>query len=239
MKTKPSKIWCASRARLTSSFVLIAAISCALPGAGGSAQAAMASIEPYLMASRDDEIAMARSAAPASIAAHATVMVLGRHGYVTAVKGSNGFVCLVVRSWDNEFDSKSSVFWNPQFQAPFCLNDSGAQFELTLYLMRTQWALAGTSEKEMAARENAAWAARKLQEPKDGAMCYMMSRRGNLGTGSPWHSHVMFYVANEKASSWGANLPRVPVKGAASDHATVFFVMVPYWSDGTAESGAE
>lgn len=239
MKNKPSKIWCASRARPTSTFVLITAISWALPGAGGSAQAAMAPIEPYLMASKEDEIAMARSAAPASIAAHATVMVLERHGYVTVVKGSNGFVCLVVRSWDNELDSESGVFWNPKFHAPFCLNDAGAQFELTLYLMRTQWAIAGASEKEMAAREKAAWAAGKLHEPKDGAMCYMMSRRANLGTGSPWHSHVMFYVANQKASSWGANLPKVPVSGAASDHATVFSVMVPYWSDGTPEMGAD
>ncbi len=198
----------------------------------------MAPIDSYLMANRDDEIAMARSAAPASIAAHASVMVLDRHGYVTAVKGTNGFVCLVVRSWDNEFDSKSDVFWNPQFHAPFCLNASGAQYELTLYLMRTQWAVAGASQKEIAAREQAAWAAGKLQKPKAGAMCYMMSRRGNLGGGSPWHSHVMFYVADEQASGWGANQRGVPIMGAATDHATVFFVIVPFWSDGTPESGA-
>jgi hypothetical protein len=233
----PAKNRCASLAGLTSSFVLISAVAAWAPP-GGAARAAMAPVEPYLMA-RDQEISLARSAAPASVADHATVMVLDRHGYLTAVKGTNGFVCLVVRSWDNEFDSKSAVFWNPKFRAPFCLNPSGAQYELTLYLMRTQWAIAGASEKEMAARENAAWASGKLQSPKAGAMCYMMSRRGNLGTGSPWHSHVMFYVANEKASGWGANQPHVPVMGAATDHATVFFVMVPYWSDGTPESGAD
>lgn len=240
MNTKPSKLARASPARLISSLALIATVAAwALPGASAAADAAAAPIEPYLMANKDAEIALARSAAPASVAAHASVMVLDRHGYSTAVKGTNGFVCLVVRSWDNEFDSKSSVFWNPKFQAPFCLNASGAQYELTLYLMRTQWAIAGASEKEMAAREKTAWAAGRLQAPKAGAMCYMMSRRGNLGGGSPWHSHVMFYVANERASGWGANLPRVPIMGAASDHATIFFVMVPYWSDGTPESGAE
>jgi hypothetical protein len=224
--------------RLTSSAALIATVvAWAFSGAAGPAHAAMTALEPYLMADRGQEIALARSAAPASIAAHADVMVLDRHGYVTAVKGTNGFVCLVVRSWDNEFDSKSAVFWNPQFRAPFCLNPSGAQYELTLYLLRTRWVIAGASQKEMAGREKAAWAAGKLQEPKDGAMCYMMSRLGNLGGGA-WHSHVMFYVANEKASDWGANLPHVPVMGAASDHATVFFVIVPFWSDGTPESGA-
>jgi hypothetical protein len=224
---------------LISSFALIATVAAwALAGAGGSAHAAVAPIAPYLMTDREREIALARSAAPASIAAHADVMVLDRHGYVTAVKGTNGFVCLVVRSWDNELDSRSAVFWNPKFRAPFCLNPSGAQYALTLYLLRTRWAIAGVSEKEMAEREKAAWAAGRLQEPKAGAMCYMMSRQGNLGEGSAWHSHVMFYVANEHASAWGANLKGVPVMGAATDHATVFFVIVPFWSDGTPESGA-
>jgi hypothetical protein len=235
----PSKSARAALARLTSLLALIATVAAwTLPGAGAAAEAAMAPVEPYLMA-REQEIALARSAAPASVAAHASVMVLDRRGYVTAVKGTNGFVCLVVRSWDNEFDSKSAVFWNPKFRAPFCLNPAGAQFELTLYLLRTRWAIAGASQKEMAGREQAAWAAGRLQGPKAGAMCYMMSRLGNLGEGSAWHSHVMFYVANEKASSWGANLPGVPIMGTASDHATVFFVLVPFWSDGTPESGAE
>ena len=239
MKNKLSPARCASFVRATSALAVIATVAAwALPGAGGSAAAAMAPIGSYLMANRDDEIAMARSAAPAAVAAHASVMVLESHGYVTAVKGTNGFVCLVVRSWDNELDSKSAVFWNPRFRAPFCLNPAGAQYELTLYLMRTRWAIAGASEKEIAAREQAAWAAGKLQAPQAGAMCYMMSRRGNLGGGSAWHSHVMFYVPHEHASGWGANLKGVPIMGAATDHATVFFVIVPFWSDGTPESGA-
>jgi hypothetical protein len=218
--------------------VIATATAWLLPGAGAAANAAMAPMAPYLMASREQEIALARSAAPASIARGASVMVLDEHGYVTAVKGTNGFVCLVVRSWDNELDVKSAVFWNPKFHAPFCLNASGAQFELTLYLLRTQWAIAGASQKEMAVREKAAWATGKLHGPKPGAMCYMMSRQANLG-GGPWHSHVMFYVPPEQASSWGANLPGVPVMGSAGDHAAIFYVVVPFWSDGTAESGAE
>jgi hypothetical protein len=190
------------------------------------------------MASEQQEIALARSAGPAAVAEHASVMVLNEHGYSTVVKGTNGFVCLVVRSWDNELDVKSAIFWNPKFQAPFCLNATGAQFELPLYLMRTQWVIAGVSEKEMAAREKAAWAAGKLSEPKPGAMCYMMSKRANLGDG-PWHSHVMFYLPHEKASSWGANLPGAPVMASPSDHTTVFYVIVPSWSDGTPSPPAE
>src|ERR1700730_13247704 len=49
----------------------------------------MAPIEEYFMG-RDGEIALARSAAPDSISHDATVMVLTRHGYETAVKAKNG-----------------------------------------------------------------------------------------------------------------------------------------------------
>jgi hypothetical protein len=234
MKNKLCRIRRGSLARLASSLAAIsAATAWGMPG--GSAAAAMAPIEPYLMASKEQEIALARSAAPPSIANHASVMVLNEHGYSTAIKGTNDFVCLVVRSWDNELDSKSGVFWNPKFHAPFCLNASGAQFELPVYLMRTQWAIAGASEKEMAERERAAWAAGKLQEPKPGAMCYMMSRRADLG-GGPWHPHVMFYLPHAQASSWGANLPGAPIMAGDGDHATIFFVLVPFWSDGTPAS---
>lgn len=234
MRNKLRRIRRASLARLASSLALIStAAAWGMPGA--SAAAATAPIEPYLMASSEQEIALARSAAPPSIAGQASVMVLDEHGYGTAVKGTNGFVCLVVRSWDNELGSRSGVFWNPKFHAPFCLNPAGARFELPLYLMRTRWAIAGVSQKQMAEREKAAWAAGKLQQPKPGAMCYMMSRRADLG-GGPWHPHVMFYLPHEQASSWGANLPGAPIMAGAGDHTTIFFVLVPFWSDGTPAS---
>jgi hypothetical protein len=64
----------------------------------------MAPLDQYLMADRNAEIALARSAAPESISRDAEVMVLGRHGYETVVKGKNGFVCIVERSWMAPFD---------------------------------------------------------------------------------------------------------------------------------------
>lgn len=220
--------------RLAPALAVIAIVTVwAVPGAGGSAAAATAPIEPYLMASEQQEIALARSAAPPSIAGHASVLVLGEHGYVTAVKGTNGFVCLVTRSWDNEFDEKSATFFNPKFHAPFCDNASAARSVLPAYLMRTRWVIAGASEKEIAARDKAAWAAGQFEEPKPGALCYMMSRRGSLNDGKPWHPHVMFYFPHQQASSWGANLPGAPIMASPSDHTTIFYVLVPFWSDGT------
>src|SRR5277367_3533380 len=59
----------------------------------------MAPIGQYLIADRNDEIALARSAAPESISRDAEVLVLEQHGYETAVKGKNGFVCVVERGW--------------------------------------------------------------------------------------------------------------------------------------------
>ena len=59
----------------------------------------MAPLDQYLMADRDAEIALARSAAPDAISGDARIQVLGRHGYETAVEGKNGFVCLVERGW--------------------------------------------------------------------------------------------------------------------------------------------
>ncbi|HUB08060.1 MAG TPA: hypothetical protein VMB50_13705, partial [Myxococcales bacterium] len=72
----------------------------------------MAPIGRYRVATTADEVALARSAAPASVADHADVLVLGDHGYTLAEKGSNGFVCIVERAWANDFDSPE--FWNPK-----------------------------------------------------------------------------------------------------------------------------
>jgi hypothetical protein len=187
------------------------------------------------MASQQQEIALARSAAPPSISMHATVMVLGAHGYVTAVKGTNGFVCLVERPWDNELSVKSARFWNPKTRTAFCYNAAGAHSVLAGYLMRTEWVLGGASKAEIGERDQAAWASGKLEEPTAGAMCYMMSK-GSWGVGGnpgPWRPHLMFYYPARQAPNWGANLGSSPVFASADDHTTVFVVLVPIWSDGS------
>jgi hypothetical protein len=83
-----------------------------------SAYPKMAPAEQYRITNREDEITLARSAAPPSISGDAEVLVLGSHGYETAVKGKNGFVCFVERSWAAGFDDPE--FWNPKLRAPNC-----------------------------------------------------------------------------------------------------------------------
>src|SRR5579859_6129058 len=69
----------------------------------------MVPLEQYLM-DRDAEIALARSAAPDAISHDASVIVLTRHGYETAVHGNSGWVCMVGPAWLAMFDHPD--FWN-------------------------------------------------------------------------------------------------------------------------------
>ena len=99
----------------------------------------MAPLDQYLM-DRDAEIALARSAAPDSISRDAAVMVLGRHGYESAVQGKNGFVCIVERSWTSPIDDPG--FWNPKGRAPLCLNAAAARSYLPRTIKKTELVLA-------------------------------------------------------------------------------------------------
>ena len=67
--------------------------------------------------------------------------MLGRHGYETAVKGKNGFVCIVERSWTAPIDDPG--FWNPKGRAPLCLNAAAARSYLPRTIRKTDLILAG------------------------------------------------------------------------------------------------
>jgi hypothetical protein len=75
----------------------------------------MAPLPHYLMP-RDTEISLARSAAPKSISRDAEILVLTHSGFQTAVRGTNGFVCMVARSWSADFNDPD--FWDPKLRAP-------------------------------------------------------------------------------------------------------------------------
>src|ERR1700731_496409 len=139
----------------------------------------MAPLDQYLIPDRDAEIALARTAAPPSISRDATVMVLGRHGYETAVEGKNGFVCLVERAWNGSFE-KDREFWNPKNQGPDCLNPPAARTVLPIFLMRTKLVVAGKSKKENQWDNEAAGGEKGTPGPRAGRMAYMLSKQGHL-----------------------------------------------------------
>ena len=195
---------------------------------------AMAPLDEYLMPEAA-EIALARTAAPASVSDKAEVMVLGRNGYTTAVKGTNGFLCIVERGWAASTDNPD--FWNPKLRAPICFNPAAARSFAPIFLMRTRLVLERKSQAETVRATEEALDEKKLPPLEPGAMCYMMSKQQYLNDqAKSWHPHLMFFVAGNAAKSWGANLPGSPVIAAndPEERATVFMVLVGKWSDGSA-----
>lgn len=213
-----------------------------IPGATSLARAqaknapytAMAPLDRYLMPDEKSEIALARSAAPASISGEAEVMVLGRAGYRTAVKGRNGFLCIVERSWGATTDHPE--FWNPKIRGPICFNPPSAKTFLPIYLMKTKLVLAGKSKTEIVQATALALDKKELPVLEPGAMCYMLSKYQYLSDqGMNWHPHLMFFIPGDAAKSWGADLPGSPVLASndPEERATIQMVPVGTWSDGT------
>ena len=192
----------------------------------------MAPIEQYLM-DQTAEIALARTAAPESISRDADVMVLGRHGFETAVKGKNGFVCIVGRGWSSAADPD---FWNPRVRVPMCVNAPAARTYLLRVTKITDLTLAGRTLDQVNEAIAAAIANKELPPMEPGAMCYMMGKQGYGGDVAPhWPSHLMFFYSDTDPAIWGANLPGSPVIAVADplEHLTQFVIPAQRWSDGT------
>jgi hypothetical protein len=192
----------------------------------------MAPIEQYLM-ERTAEIALARTAAPESISHDADVLVLGRHGFETAVKGKNSFVCIVERSWTS---APGPDFWNPKVRTPICYNPAAAHSYLPRNIKRTGLILAGHTKTQTDQTIVAAVDKKELPAIEAGAMCYMLSKQGHGGDSiKHWPPHLMFFFSQTDPAIWGANLPGSPVLGLkdAEEHLTQFVVGVRQWSDGT------
>jgi hypothetical protein len=195
---------------------------------------AMAPLDQYLMPDRNSEIALARTAAPASVSDGAEVMVLGPKGYTTAVQGTNGFLCMVERSWGAATDEPE--FWNPKVRAPICFNPPAARSFVPIFLMKTKLVIAGKSKTEILEATASALDKKELPGLEPGAMCYMLSKQQYLNDrGMSWHPHLMFLVPGDAAKSWGGNLPGSPVIAAddPEERVTIFMVWVGKWSDGT------
>jgi len=196
--------------------------------------AAMAPLDQYMIADREAEIALARSAATASISGTADVLVLGTSGYTTAAKGTNGFVCLVQRGWAAATDFPE--FWNPKVRAPICLNAVAARTYLQIILMKTKLVVAGKSKGEIAEAVKAGLDSGTLPPLEPGAMCYMTAKQQYLNDQAKnWHPHMMWFVPGAASASWGANLPGSPTIGAndPEERLTIMLVWVGHWSDGT------
>lgn len=198
----------------------------------------MAPIAKYLMPSAAAEIALARTAGPSSISAHAEVLVLTKQGYVVGVKGTNGWVCFVGRSWSAGLNDPE--FWNWRGLGPACLNPPAVQSVLPQYIARTKWAIAGDTREEIAAKSKAAYADHQFSDPAPASFAFMLSKEGYLlGADGPWRPHVMPFTAYDQMATWGAGLKGSPIDGP-SDYTyyrpyepLTIAIPVSHWSDGS------
>jgi hypothetical protein len=235
---------------LLNAFGLVAALIASRPAAAQDVKqpyATMAPVEQYLM-DREAEIALARSAAPDAISKDASVIVLTRQGYKTAVEGKNGWVCWVGRGWMAMFDHPE--FWNPKVRAADCLNPPAARSLLPYAYKRSELLLAGHSKQEVIAAIKAAIDKKELPALEPGTVSYMMSKSSYL-TDSGNHNapHIMFF--DKPDAPWGANVTNAPVMSVnywylsveaypllrSFPPIAVFLVMVDKWSDGTPGPG--
>ena len=89
---------------------------------------------------RERQIGLALSAAPTEVSSKATVYVLGLKGYEKAREGTNGFSCLIERSFKGTTQTSS---------APACFDAEGSGSIMVAYLRREELRAEGKSEAEI------------------------------------------------------------------------------------------
>ncbi len=187
----------------------------------------MAPIAQYRM-ERGAEIALARTAAPASISRDAEIMILGQRNFEVAVKGTNGFVCAVGRAFAGPLSNPE--FWNPKNRSPICYNSAAARSLWPYAIKQTGMALAGASKAQITEAIRTAVAKKELGAPESGSMAYMMSKEAYLtDRGGHNLAHLMFELPS--SSAFQDN----PDFFVSWDPAPVieFNVPVGQWSDGS------
>lgn len=187
----------------------------------------MAPIAQYGM-DRDAEIAMARTAAPVTITRDAEIWVLGRTNFEVAVRGTNGYLCVVGRAFAGPLNNPE--FWNPKNRSPICLNPPAVRSLWPYAIKQTGLALAGATRAQITEAIRTAVARKELGPPETGSMAFMMSRDAYLtDQGSHNLAHIMFELPRDgvfpDSSEYFVSWDPAPV--------IEFNVPVGRWSDGT------
>jgi hypothetical protein len=179
---------------------------------------------------RDEEIALARTAAPANISARATVKVLTKSGFTVAHQGDNGNVCLVMRGFSAPTYTPAQfrdLVYDPSVRAPICFTAPAAKTALPFYEMRTKLAIAGQSPDQIAAAVKSAYANGTLPRRDATTFAYMWSAHQHLASGiDAWHPHVMIFVPNYENAMVGGNPFGSPLPQVSDDAGTPFTVVV-------------
>lgn len=183
--------------------------------------------DEYLM-TRQDEVALARSAAPKTVSDRATIKVLTRSGYEVASRGDNGSVCLVMRGWSgvNFAPESHAVAYDSKLRAPICFDPRAAQTVLPQEELRARLGLQAMPPKEIAQSVAVAYAKGELPRLEGVAFGYMWSREQNLGVEDAWHPHMMIYAPHYENSMLGGHAPDSGLPSVAANEGSPFALVV-------------
>lgn len=134
-------------------------------------------VSAYMM-EESREVAIARSAAPDFVSEDASVMALREGGYEIVAEGTNGFVCLVLRSW-GESTFNADLAYDPTTIDPECLNSEAASVILPMQLYRAQLGLVGTPPEEIREKVQAGFREGRFTRVEGFSFSYMLSTAMN------------------------------------------------------------
>ena len=182
---------------------------------------------PSAPAAEMDEIALARSAAPAAISDSADVLVLRDSGYARVRTGTTGAACLVSRP------RAGSV-------VPVCYDPRAARSVLPAELMAHRLRAGGAAPEAADAAVERALQSGALPRPAPGALAWMMSPRQRFITPSgaaigAWRPHVMVYLPSARPDTVGfASVGRGDMfLDKAGEGLAHIVVVTAGWSDGS------
>ena len=210
--------------------VMLLALATATPGVGADAPAHQyPPLRDYLM-TRDAEIALARSAAPDAVSAHATIKILTSDGYQVAVAGENGFVCMVMRGWSAPTFTPApfrGFVYDAALRAPICFDPVASRTVLPLQELRAALGMQGNDPDAITRGVVTAYATGKLPKMDQVAFAYMWSAHQNLGPGiGAFHPHVMVYAPYYDNAMLGGNAFGGAAPFVSDDAGTPFAVVV-------------
>ena len=182
-----------------------------LPGAAARTQEP-SRIGPRAVLPAAQEIALARSAAPAEISGAATVLVWKGNDFEVAVEGSNGVTCYVARSWVESLE-------------PHCFDEEGSRTILPIHILELRLRAGGMDDGSIDEEIDARLADGTLRLPSRPAMSYMMSAGQKLisDDGRPvgaWYPHIMLYYPNLDAEGMGLGTVTSATAGVVTDSGT-------------------
>lgn len=145
----------------------------------------------------ETELPDAEEGAPKHITKNATFMVWAGDQYVTKVKGTNEFACLVLRDKKGRFE-------------PSCLNKAAIESVLPVYEYQTKLLQQGREISDIHKKIEEKFNKGEFISPSPGALVYMMSKRNKfynhfekkLEDVAP---HIMLYFPKIDGNSLGFN----------------------------------